>query len=220
MFNISDKVEKWTILEIVQRYINNRMHSFYKAKCECGTIKFLYCSNLNKKKTSQCIECYLNSMAMDMIGKKFGKLTVHSFNHSDGNSRYYLCYCECGEERICNGGNLRLNKTIQCKKCKNKLSRSITHGMKGTTTWVIWMGIKARCLNPNNRAYKNYGGRGIKVCEKWYNFEGFFEDMGKRPQGLQIDRIDNDGPYSKENCRWVTPKVNSRNRRRKTEAKL
>ncbi len=94
------------------------------------------------------------------------------------------------------------------------MNNNKTHGMKGTSTWIIWMGIKARCLNPNNNAYKNYGGRGIRVCDKWLKFEGFLEDMGTRPDGLQIDRLDNDQGYFKDNCMWVTAKENSNNRRK------
>lgn len=85
--------------------------------------------------------------------------------------------------------------------------------MKGTSTWIIWMGIKARCLNPNNAAYKNYGGRGITICDKWLSFNNFYKDMGDRPAGMQIDRINNNLGYYKENCRWVSPKQNSANRR-------
>lgn len=152
-----------------------------------------------------------------MIGNKFGKLTVASLSHSNGNSFYYVCLCECGEERICNGSDLRLSKVKRCKSCKKLIHK--THGMKLTSIWIIWMGIKARCLNKNNRAYKNYGGRGIKLCDRWHKFELFYEDMGDRPEGLQIDRIDNDGPYSKDNCRWVTPKQNCNNRRLPNELK-
>lgn len=87
------------------------------------------------------------------------------------------------------------------------------HGMEGTSTYAIWRGLKARCLNPKNKDYKRYGARGISICERWNYFKFFLEDMGIRPDGLQIDRIDNNGNYCKENCRWVTAKENSANRR-------
>lgn len=154
----------------------------------------------------------------EMVGKIFYKLKVIKFNHSDGNNLYFECQCECGSSRICKGSYLRRKKIKSCKQCKYALHRKKGHGKKGTSIWVIWMGIKARCLNPNNRAYKNYGGRGIKICNRWLEFTNFYKDMGDRPEGLQIDRINNDGPYSKKNCRWVTPKENSNNRRNSRES--
>ena len=87
-----------------------------------------------------------------------------------------------------------------------------THGMRNSREYKIWAGMKYRCLNSNAVNFKNYGGRGITVCDKWMTFEGFFEDMGSA-NGMCLDRIDNDRGYSKENCRWVTPGENSRNRR-------
>jgi len=154
-----------------------------------------------------------NKYSVPMINRKFGNLKVVELSHSDGNALWYKCQCGCGEMRICNGSDLRLGKVKRCKKCKKKLHQ--THGKKGSSIWIIWMGIKARCNNPNNRAYKNYGGRGIYHDPRWQHFKEFYKDMGDRPKGMQIDRIDNNGPYTKNNCRWVTPKQNCQNRRQK-----
>ena len=89
------------------------------------------------------------------------------------------------------------------------------HGMGGTPIYNIWMGIKARCLNPNYPRYEYYGGRGIKVCDRWKNsFNNFYVDMGKKPEGMEIDRIDNNGDYEPNNCRWVTHAENCRNTRK------
>ena len=89
----------------------------------------------------------------------------------------------------------------------------VKHGMHDTKTYKTWEGMIQRCNNPKNPRYKNYGGRGISVCQEWNEFLKFVEDMGVRPDGYQIDRIDNDGDYSKENCRWIPKAENQLNKR-------
>ena len=88
------------------------------------------------------------------------------------------------------------------------------HGKSGSIEYKIWMGMKKRCHNRNDKKYKNYGGRGIKVCKRWLKFENFYEDMGKKPKGKSLDRVDNNGNYEPNNCRWATSKEQNNNTRR------
>ena len=88
----------------------------------------------------------------------------------------------------------------------------VTHGKTGSKEYSIWVNMKQRCLNPNNTSWRNYGGRGITICKRWLKFENFYADMGERPKGLTLDRIDNDKGYSPQNCRWTTMKVQALNR--------
>ncbi len=98
-----------------------------------------------------------------------------------------------------------------------KETPTITHGAtcgrSPTRSYISWKHMKQRCLNPKSKFFKDYGGRGISICEKWMSYEGFLDDMGNRPKGLSLGRIDNDGNYCKENCRWETIKQQQRNRR-------
>ena len=87
------------------------------------------------------------------------------------------------------------------------------HGYFGTKVYEVWHSMKRRCTKPGDKGYQNYGGRGIKVCVRWMKFENFLADMGEPPAGMSLDRINNDGDYCPENCRWTTPKVQSNNRR-------
>lgn len=89
----------------------------------------------------------------------------------------------------------------------------VKHGMWRSKINTVWLNMMARCYNPKNPAYHNYGGRGIIVCQRWHNFNSFYEDLGDVPDGMELDRKDNDGPYSPDNVRWVTHRENSRNKR-------
>lgn len=163
------------------------------------------------------------------IGEKFKNWTVLKQLKEKKNG--YILYnvkCDCGTETTHSGTYLRAMKCEYCRSCsakkripKGEKNKFFIHGasIKGNpllSTNKIWVMMKQRCNNENTRDYKNYGGRGITYCEKWEKFEGFLEDMGERPKGLSLDRINNDGNYEKINCKWSTKQEQNNNRRDNT----
>lgn len=151
----------------------------------------------------------------DLSGETFGSWYVLglAFLREGGRQRepVWRCRCVCGLEKDVLGRSLTngVSKSCQTGKC----SHSFKHGLEGAAIYDVWSSMKARCQNPDHRAYKNYGGRGISVCDEWQDFNVFLADMGIPPEGYELDRIDNEGGYSKENCHWVTRTENLRNRR-------
>lgn len=142
-------------------------------------------------------------------GDIFGEWII--LNAYPNNKKMYaFCRCSCGLEKMVLRSSLRTGKSDKCASCgKTK------HGMSKTRINKIWRGMKTRCLNKNVPEYRNYGGRGIKVCDDWKSFEKFYEDMGEPPtKKHSLERIDNNGNYNKQNCKWATPEEQSNNTRR------
>lgn len=149
----------------------------------------------------------------DITGKRFGRWLVIKKDISK--KLYWICKCDCGTIKSVYGSNLRLGKTKSCGCLLRETSSRIhkTHGKYHNPIYSVWAGMLRRCKNKNDSHYHFYGGRGIKVCNRWEKFINFYEDMSDGyKKGLQIDRIDTNGNYEPGNCRWVTPKQNSQNR--------
>ena len=163
------------------------------------------------------------------IGKKFGKLTVIHYEREIYQSYYkrlyhhyfYRCRCDCGNEKAVRLSDLLSGRVRSCGCYRKSLLKEIgsqggyVHGGHGTRLYNIWSEIHSRCDNPNCPAYKNYGGRGIRVCDEWSSFIPFrdWALSNGYAKNLSIDRKDNDGDYSPDNCRWVTMEEQGKNRR-------
>lgn len=153
----------------------------------------------------------------DLTGQKFGRLTVVDFSHLDKwKEAVWNCICDCGNLKKVKGALLVRGGTKSCgcllKEVNSK--SKITHGRSYSPTYTTWIHMKDRCNNPKHTHFQHYGGRGIKICERWeYNFENFLEDMGERPKGYTLNRIDNDGGYFKENCLWSSDLDQANNKR-------
>jgi len=146
---------------------------------------------------------------LNLVGKRFVKLTVLSYVETRNG---WKCKCDCGNEVITRGSRLSSGRVKSCG-CYSKHGHAPTNNH--SSTYISWVHIIGRCNNPKSDKYKNYGGRGIKVCDRWLNFVNFLEDMGIRPIGKSIDRINNDGNYEPGNCRWATRSEQELNKCRK-----
>lgn len=152
---------------------------------------------------------------INLVGQRFGRWVVvaEDGRASDGKAAW-LCICECGKRRTVSGGSLRrgLSKSCGCLNLEHLKERAI-HGLAETPTYSIWLGIRQRCMNPKSRSWIKYGGRGITLCERWMDYLNFLKDMGPRPHGMSIERVDNGGNYDPNNCVWATSKTQSYNKR-------
>lgn len=221
---------KLTAIERSEDYITptGRRLVTWKCQCECGNIISVFSSNLTSGNTSSC-GCITHDPAKnmrDLTGSRFGWLLVierdESYISSNGKKKAkWICQCDCGNITSVLACNLISGKIRSCGCYSREINsqrmkeQAITHGGSRTRLYRIWQGMLERCKNPKATNYKNYGGRGIRVCTEWENFEAFRDwslSHGYN-DSLSIDRRSNDDGYNEKNCRWYTPREQSNNRR-------
>lgn len=171
---------------------------------------------IKKRGAWRCSSCAAGHNKLSLVGQKFGRLSVLAMNPDRKHSKTtWDCQCECGNKVTVIGASLTKGNSKSCGCLKiESLTERATHGKTGTREYRIWQAMQARCDNAALPGYKNYGGRGIAVCERWRVFENFFADMGPCPEKFSIERVNRDGNYEPGNCIWANHTTQMRNTRR------
>jgi hypothetical protein len=221
------KFHRLEVIEFVGRVKNQTLYRF---RCECGTEKQADLNTVKAGKTKSC-GCLLREHLkevhktfkpdFDLVGQTFGRLAVLSRAPRETRTEdvKWLCRCVCGNESNVRSVLLRSGKTQSCGCLRREIlsAKNTRHGHtvgnSMTREYRIWLSMMNRCRNPNVDRYECYGGRGIKVCERWHAFDNFLADVGPIPAPLSIDRINNDGDYEPGNVRLATRKEQAANRR-------
>jgi len=191
----------------------------YLCRCICGDESVVHKHNLLNGSSQRCKNCRLKEFSRDYSGQKFNQWTV--LNKTDkpkitGTS--YIARCDCGTIKEVAIHDLLNGKSKRCLHCYDRNGEHNScyrHGLHNIKEYRVWTGMRQRCSNPKSKCYRWYGGRGIKVCERWADsFQNFYQDMGARPTDKhEIDRINTNGNYEPSNCRWITHKENLDNMR-------
>ncbi len=212
-------------LTVIERAENNGKKTCWRCRCDCGNVCIVQSGNLTNGHTQSCHclnqERNSESKLKDLTGMKFGRLTVIERIENKNKKTCWRCRCDCGNEISVISTNLTQAHTQSCGCLHDETASKmhIKHALCHTKIYRTWASIKDRCLKPQNKSYKNYGGRGITMCPAWIddflafcNYVSTLEHFGE--EGYSLDRIDNDGNYEPGNLRWANRKTQGRNTRR------
>lgn len=218
-------------LEAIERTGSDHSSTFWRCRCACGAEKTVRSYSLRRGTTRSC-GCIHREMAprlarrnapapLDLAGQRFGRLVAIELTRHRGVTAW-RCRCDCGATTTVTTNGLRMGNTRSCgclyrETCSQTAKKYLgkgnpTHRLTRTPEHGVWATMLSRCRNPNSDRYAAYGGRGIRVCDRWLQFANFYADMGPRPEGVSpagralysIHRIDNDGHYERNNCIWAT----------------
>lgn len=200
---------------------HGRKRIMWLCTCSCGKNTNVPTSSLKNGSTRSCGCLFRERAITDLTGRQFERLTVIRLGSRTPSGKLrWVCLCSCGKETLVDSYSLTREKTKSCgclareNSSKSRMKHGHTSKDIVTSTYQAWGSMKARCTNRKNLRWQDYGGRGIVVCDRWiHSFESFLEDMGEKPEGLTLDRIDVNGNYEKSNCRWATRKEQRANQR-------
>ena len=216
--------KRFTRLVVIARAGSNKdRQAIWQCVCDCGTTRIISAGNLVSGTTKSC-GCLQRELAakrstLDLVAKRFTRLLVIARVGTDKyGSALWKCVCDCGSECVINAGSLMSRNTKSCGCLPHDRWRKHGHNTKEgpSATYRSWVSMTSRCTNPKHNSWEDYGGRGIRVCERWrgeHGFENFLADLGERPEGHTLDRIDVNGNYEPSNCRWATYSEQRRNQR-------